>query len=179
MLRRLLEGLQHGVERRGRQHVHFVDHVDLVTRPGRRVLRGVEQLAHLVHAGVGRGIDLEQVDEAAGIDLRAGAALPAGLRGHALLAVQAFRQNARQRRLAHATGPGEEVGVMQALLLQRVGQRPHDVLLPNEAGEVARPPLAGEHLIGHARILSARSRKAAAAAFPDRMGGEPNPRHLQ
>jgi hypothetical protein len=35
-------------------------------------------------------------------------------------------------------------------LLERVPQRPHDVLLPNEAAEIPRPPLARKYLIAHA-----------------------------
>ena len=35
--------------------------------------------------------------------------------------------------------------MVQALLRQRVGQRLHDMLLPDQLLEVARPVLAGEH----------------------------------
>ena len=71
VLGRLLERLQHRVERGLRQHVHFVDQVDLVAADRRRVARVVEDLAHVVDAGVRRGVELEQVDEAAGVDVDA------------------------------------------------------------------------------------------------------------
>ena len=74
VLGRLLERLQHRVERGLRQHVHFVDQVDLVAADRRRVARVVEDLAHVVDAGVRRGVELEQVDEAAGVDRRVHAA---------------------------------------------------------------------------------------------------------
>ena len=79
VLRRLLERLQHRVERRLRQHVHFVDQVDLVAADGRRVARVVENLAHVVDAGVRRGIELEQIDEAARVDVDARRADAAGV----------------------------------------------------------------------------------------------------
>ena len=71
MLGRLLQRLQHRVERVPGELVHLVDHVDLEAPARRRVLRGLEQLAHLVDLGVGRGVDLEQVDETPGVDLDA------------------------------------------------------------------------------------------------------------
>ncbi len=40
--------------------------------------------------------------------------------------------------------------MVQALLLQRIAQRAHDMLLAHHLLEAARPVLAGEHDIGHA-----------------------------
>ena len=53
-----------------REHVHFVDDVDLEAPARRRVQRVLEQLAHVVDLRVGRGVELDQIDEAARIDLR-------------------------------------------------------------------------------------------------------------
>ena len=78
--RRLFERLQQRVERALRQHVHFVDQVDLEAAARRRVLRVVDQLAHVVDAGVAGGVDLEQIDEAARVDLAARTALAARVR---------------------------------------------------------------------------------------------------
>src|SRR6185369_14266111 len=105
-----------------------------------------------------------QVDEAPAVDLEASRALAARMRRDAGLAVEALRQDARERGLAHPARPGEEVGVVQPLLLQRVAQRAHDVLLPHQAAEIPRPPLAGKYLIAHRLV---------------RILGEPEPRHLQ
>jgi hypothetical protein len=77
-VRRLLERLQHRVERVIRQHVHFVDHVDLEARIDRRVHRALEQRGHLVDAAVARGVHLDVVDEAAFVDLAARADTPHG-----------------------------------------------------------------------------------------------------
>ena len=154
VLGRLLERLQHRVERRLRQHVHFVDQVDLVAAGRRRVARVVEDLAHVVDAGVGRGVEFEQVDEAPGVDVLAGRADAAGRRGHAGQAVEALGEDARDRRLAHAPRAGQQVRMVDASARQRVGERRDDVLLPGEFGERHRPPLAREYLVAHPRIIA-------------------------
>ena len=53
-------------------------------------------------------------------------------------------------RLADATGTGEQVGMMQALLSKGVRQGAHHMLLTNQRRKIARPPLARENLITHA-----------------------------
>ena len=116
--RRFFQRLQHGVERVFRQHVHFVDDVDLVTPGGGGVLRVFDDVAHVVDAGVGGGVDFDQVDEAAAVNLGTGRADAAGLGAGVVVvrAVEAFGENARQRGLADAACASEQIGVMQAAL---------------------------------------------------------------
>jgi hypothetical protein len=163
VLRRLFECLQHRVERMPREHVHLVDDVDLEAARSRHVLRGVEELAHLVHLGVRRRVHLEQVDEASRIDLHARAALSARLRSDARLAVDGLGEDARERGLADAARSREQVRVVQALRIERVRERRDHVLLADELLENAGAPLARQDLIGH-QIGG---------------GGEPEPRHLK
>jgi hypothetical protein len=107
-------------------------------------------LAHVVDAGVRRGVELQQVDEAARVDVGARGARAARLRRDAVgEAVEALREDARDRRLADAAGAGQEIRVVQAIARQRVGERGDDVLLPDELLERLRSPLAGERLIAH------------------------------
>ena len=61
VLRRLLQRLQERVEGRRRQHVDFVDDVDLVAGAGRRIAHAVIDLAHVVDAGMGRGVHFQHV----------------------------------------------------------------------------------------------------------------------
>ena len=61
VLRRLFQRLQERVEGRGRQHVDFVDDVDLVARAGRRIAHAVIDLADVVDAGMGGGVHLQHV----------------------------------------------------------------------------------------------------------------------
>ena len=65
MRRRLLERLQQAVEGLRRQHVDFVDDVDLVARRHRRIAHLLDDLADVVDAGVGGGVHLDDVDMAA------------------------------------------------------------------------------------------------------------------
>ena len=167
---RLLERFQHRVERRLGQHVDFVDQVDLVAPRRRRVARVVEYFPHVVDAGVRRRVELQQVDEPAGVDVGARRADAAGRRGDAGGAVEALGQDARNRRLADTPGSGEEIRVVQAPALQRVGQRLDDVLLTGELGEDLGPPLAGQNLITHrprAKVgRNSRVRRPGAGAPP-------------
>ena len=68
---RLLERLQHRVEGVAREHVHFVDQVDLEAADDRLVDRLVEQARDLLDAPVRRRIELDEIDEAAGVDVAA------------------------------------------------------------------------------------------------------------
>ncbi len=155
--RRLFERLEHRVERVVREHVHFVDHIDLEARIDRRVHRAFQQRRHLVDAAIARRIHLEIIDEAPFIDLPARAAHAARRGGHARFAVERLREDARERRLADAARAREQVGVMQAAAVECVRERTNDVLLADERREGFRPPFACENLIGHAEIVSATS----------------------
>ena len=153
MRRRFLQRLQHGVEGRIRQHVYFVDDIDLKATARRRIHGVFQQLPHFIDLGVSRRIHFEQIDETAAVDFRAGGTSTTGRRRHAGFTIERFGENARQRCLADAARAGKEIGVVQPLLIQRVRQRPHDVLLADQAGKCFRPPFARQNLITHAPIL--------------------------
>src|SRR5690606_148598 len=63
MCRRLFQRFQQGVEAVARQHVHFIDQVDLEAATRRGVLHVVEQIAGIFHFGTRGGVDLDQVDK--------------------------------------------------------------------------------------------------------------------
>ena len=60
--RRLFQRLQQGVEGPGREHVHFVDVVDLEPSPAGPQRGVLPQLAHLLDAVVAGTVDLDDVD---------------------------------------------------------------------------------------------------------------------
>ena len=145
---------QHGIERMIGEHVHFVDHVDLEARVGRRVHRLLQQLRHFVHAAIGGGIHFDVIDETPGVDRHASfahAAWPGGDIAGAVGAdaIEGFGQNARKCGFTDTARPCKQIGVMQPFLLQRMGQRAHDVFLPDERIEIPGAVLAGEDLIRH------------------------------
>src|SRR5208337_2483106 len=122
VLGRLFERLQHRVEGRLRQHVHLVDEVYLVATDGRSVARVVQDLAHVVDAGIRRRVELEQVDEPPRVDVDTGRAHAAGRGRHAALAVEALGEDAGDGGLAHAACSGQQIGMVQPAPLEGVGQ---------------------------------------------------------
>ena len=147
--RRLFQGLQQRIEGVRRKHVHLIDQVHLVAAPGGRVLHILEQLAGVLHLGAAGGVHLDQIHEAALADFLAGGADPARAAADPLFAVQTAGQDARDGGLADPAGAGEQIGVVQAVLIQRVGERPGHMLLAHQLVEGARSIFAGENLVTH------------------------------
>src|SRR5204862_2248243 len=107
---------------------------DLEATDDRLVDRLIEQPRDLVDAAVRGGVELDVIDEAAGVDVAAGRAQATRLGGDPAVAVRTraverLGEDARDRRLADAARAGEEIGVVEALLRQRVGERLDDVRL--------------------------------------------------
>ncbi len=80
---RLLECLEQGIEGGVGDLVRLVEDVDLVAVARGAVAGGVAQLADLVDAAIGGGVDLDDIDGGAGSDFGAGIADAAGLGGGA------------------------------------------------------------------------------------------------
>ena len=133
--RRLFQRFEHRIKRVARQHVHFIDDIDLEASAGRRIQRVFQQLAHVIDLRVRRRIQLHQIDKASRVNLGAGAAFSARRIGNAGFAVERLGDNARQRGLAHTARAGKQVGVMQTLLLERITQRTNNMLLPDQFGK--------------------------------------------
>jgi len=74
---RSFQGLEQGVERLCRQHVNFVDDVDLVSAGGRQVLDVLSELADIVDLAVGGAVDFDDVKAASVRYLDACGAFPA------------------------------------------------------------------------------------------------------
>src|SRR5436305_15170027 len=107
MLRRLLERLKQGVKRLAREHVDFVDDVDLESGAARPDVDVLAQLANFVDPAIAGAVDFQDIDIVAGADARADVTLVARRWRRPGQAVQRLRQNAGGRRLADATGAGE------------------------------------------------------------------------
>jgi hypothetical protein len=119
--RRLFQRLQEQrVERRRREHVDFVDDVDLVARAHRRIAHAVVDLAHVVDAGVGGGVHLQHVDVPAFHDRLAVHAEHRHVDGRPLhravrqFVIQRAGEDARGGGLADAAHAGEDPGLRDA-----------------------------------------------------------------
>ncbi len=146
---RLFQGFQQRVEAVARQHVHFVDEIDLEAATGRSVLHVVEQLAGIFHLGARRRIDLQQIDEVALIDLAAGVAHAARMAADPLLAVEALGQDARDGGLADPASTAQQIGVMQPSLIQGVGQGGQHMMLAYHLFKRMGAPFTRQNLIAH------------------------------
>src|SRR5262249_22447650 len=152
--RRFLQRLQQGVERRGREHVDFVNDVDLVPRPTRPELHVLADVAYLVDAAVAGPVDFQDVHVFAGGDALADLAAVAGRRRGPTDAVEGLGQDAGGGGLTHAPGPREEVGVGHAVAGQGIHQGLGGGLLADEIAE-----LLGAVATGQDRVLGGGTRR--------------------
>ena len=154
--RGLLDELEHRIEALGGDHVGLVNDVDLVAGAHRGEECAFPQVTSLVDAAVGGRVDLDDVDGAwaATRQVTARLALTARVRGRPLLTVEAAGENAGTRRLATATRPGEQVGVVDASVDDRTLQRFGDVLLTDDLVEGVRAvaPVEGQWRVLHRRV---------------------------
>ncbi len=128
---------------------HFIDDEDLVAIAcGSDAEALDDHLAHVVHTGMRRGIDLDDVDVPSLGDLHAGIARAARVGRGAGLAVERPREDARGGRLADAPGTREDERLGDTPALDGVAQGLRDPHLPDDIVEALGTPLAGEHLIG-------------------------------
>ncbi len=126
MFGRLFERLQQPVEGRRRQHVHFVDDVDLVARGCRGIAHAFDDLADIVDAGAGGRVHLLHIDMAAFGNGDAGLANTAGMDGGFFAraigpdAVERARDDAGGGGFAHAAHAGQHEGMRDAARGKRV-----------------------------------------------------------
>ena len=91
----LLERFEHGIKRMRREHVDFVDHIDLRAPRDRRVDGRIEQLRHLVNAPVAGGVHFDVIREPPAIDSDTCTAAPTGCWTDTDFAVQCFGEDPR------------------------------------------------------------------------------------
>src|SRR5262249_15019889 len=145
--RRLFERLQQRVEGRGREHVYFVDDVNLEPAACGAEPDALPQVANLLHLVVARAVDLQHLHIIArGDGAATGARVARGrCRLVGVLAVEALRQDAGGTGLPDAAGAGEEVRVCDAAGFECVFERTRNVLLPDQFGELLRAVAPRNH----------------------------------
>ena len=153
VLGRLFERLQEAVEGLLREHVHFVDDIDLGARRNRAIARVLDDLAHVVDAGVGGRVHLDHVDVARlhdrlAVDAELGHvdARPVDSAGKGI--VEGAGEDARRRRLADAADAGQDIGLVDAARGEGIGERAHHRLLADQVLEAHGPVFSRQHPIG-------------------------------
>ena len=162
MLGRLFERLQQRIEGRLRQHVNFVDDIDLHPRRGRPVARRFDDLAHVVDAGVRCGVHLDHINMPRLDDSFAMHAIVGhgdrrhGDRGRValrrFLVVQRARKDSRRRRLADAAHASQQIGLVDAPEREGIRQDANHHILPDQLGEAFRPVFARKDAIGRGGV---------------------------
>ena len=149
MWRRFFERFEKRVEGRSGKHVDFVDDIDFVFALRWREVDLVAQVAHIVHAGVGSRIDLDQIHKAVLVD---GLAVIAGvigaLRGVFIETVDCLRKQTRHGCLACAARASEKIGMTNAVCFDGIGKGLDNVLLSDHGIPLFRAVFAVEGL-GH------------------------------
>ena len=153
VLRGFFQGLQKRVEGVGRQHVDFVDDIDLVARAGGAITHPFDQLAHVVDAGAAGRVHFQNVRVAPFGD---GDAIGAGSAGRRCWAARAIGAGAVERqgndprrcRLTHPAHAGQQPGMGQAVGGDGIGEGAHQGVLADHLGEGLGSVFAGQHLIG-------------------------------
>ena len=89
----------------------FVDDVDPVLPTECSKLDVLSDLAHIVHARIGRPIDLQDIDGGPLRYFEAVGAAAAGRASQPALTIERLSKNSRYCGFPHPAGPGEEVGL--------------------------------------------------------------------
>ena len=180
VLRRLFQRLQERVERRGREHVDFVDDVDLVAGAGRRVAHAVIDLAHVIDAGMGGGVHFQHVHVPAFHDRLAMHAERGHVDGRALdrtirqFVIQRAGENPRRGGLADPAHAGQDPGLRNTPGLERVGDGADHGLLADQVVEAGGAVFARQHAIGCTRRRASgyrRDRSRPDGRCPGSLGG--------
>ena len=146
---RLLEDLEERVPRLAREHVRFVDDVDLVAVLARRARtwRAREVRARRRRRGCDAASISTTSSDAPPLQMRLQlvhiAARLAVRRGRLSLAVERHREHAGERGLADAARPAEQVAVRDAPARDRALERVRDVRLHGDVGEASWGGICG------------------------------------
>ena len=139
---RLLEGFEQRVESLAGEHVDFVNDVDLAAGLRGRHAHFFLEVAHIVNAAVGCGVNLDHIEQLVFGDGRAHGACVAGRGGGAGFAVDALGHDARGAGFAGAARPAEQVGVRDSAAFDGVAQGGGHMFLPHDFIEVLGPVFA-------------------------------------
>ncbi len=103
--------------------MHLINQVHLEATASRRVLDVIQQIASIIDLGLRCGIDLDQIDEAALVDLLTRGTFATWLGTDSSFAIECLCQDSCDRGFANATRPCKQVSMMQTAGFERIDQR--------------------------------------------------------
>ena len=136
----------------------LVHDVDPFFHVGRGVDGLVPQGPDLIHAVVGGGVQLQNVQKAAAFQPQTAGTLTAGVAVYRVLTVDCLGQDFGAGGLAGAPGTGEQIGVGGTALRHLFFQGLSDVFLTDDVGKHLGPPFAVQRLIHGTHLLKNRIR---------------------
>jgi len=144
---------QKRVERRGREHVDFVDDVDLVASARWRISHAIADLAHVVDAGVGRRVHFQHVHVPAFHDRLAMHAHHRHVDGRPLhrtirqFVIQRPGENPRGRGLSDPAHPGQNPCLRNPAGFERVRNGADHGILADQILETGGAVFARQHAV--------------------------------
>ena len=135
---RLFERLQKGVESLHGKHVNFVHNVHLVLPRHGRILHLFAKVAHLVHAVVGSGVNLVDIQVFRTSERLTRRALSARRAVYGAFTVDCLRENFRNTRLTRSARAAKQICVPDTSAFDLVFQYRDDMFLPNDVRKALR-----------------------------------------
>jgi len=151
MGRGFFECFQQGVESTGRQHVDFVNDVDLVVRFSRHEIDFVCDPTDIVDAVIGGRVHFDHIEQGAVENAAADLALVAGIAVLGVETVDGPGENLGQRGLTGAAGAAEQIGMGDLAADDRLAQGKNRVFLLYNFIKSTGAPFTIEGQIGHGR----------------------------
>jgi hypothetical protein len=149
MLGRFFKRLEQRIECGSREHVNFIDDINLELRRSRGVPACIPQLTNLFHAIVAGAIDFKNIHRTSLGNLLALGIVNIEISLRTIGAVQCLGENARESGLAGSTRAAKKIGVGDPVFLNGMRQRLAHVFLADHICKPLRTIFPGYDLIGH------------------------------
>ena len=120
--------------------MHFIDQVHLVSTTHWHVLRVFQKFTGIVDPGSRGGVNFDEIEKAAFADIDASGTNQARTGRHAIgFAIQALGQNSGNSRLPDTARTGEQIRVMNPIMIERMSECPDDMFLSDQRTESGGP----------------------------------------
>ena len=129
--------------------MNLVYQIHLEPAAGGHVLNVIQQFTGTVDTGARRSIYLNQIHTSTLGNFQAATTFTTRRRSHSAITIEAFSKDSSDGRLACAASTRKQVGVVQAILLQRIHQRSTNMLLAFEFLEIGWSIFSSKNLVTH------------------------------